>query len=254
MKRPVIKLPFGGFYESMWSREIDHCVDMLAEYEAEKEGEDGTAPELRINVRDYGSVLFDATDYSQAYRQIAEDYVQAFDGNVSREISVPLKLKFESMASPKYYNFETDRVFAFTTWKAMKALLKMSKKDKHTTLAKVIKERCTSYSGFHSWYPNDINVWLAKPFKDWDHNELEILMIACLVIAKIGDVQNEAFERMVESNCFDQAFDQAVDWNKFEAKRAELRADLVAEAQKTDPSYVVPPVWCQFTPDLFKET
>ena len=41
-----------------------------------------------------------------------------------------------------------------------------------------IKERFASYNGFISFYSNDINEWLVKPFPEWDLNELSSLFCA----------------------------------------------------------------------------
>lgn len=251
--RPVIKLPFPGFYESMLSYEIDRCAEQTAENEAEKDAE-RFAPELRLTAPDYADILFDVTDYGAAYRHVAREYVASLDTHLSHEFGFPLRLAFETMTSPREYNFDTDRVFAFTTHKALRAMFAMSKADGHKTLAKVIAERHTSRSGFVSFYDNELSAWLAKPLRTWDHNELETLLLACLDLAGIREqLSEDMLMAMSDSGDFDTAHDNAVDWTKFEAKAAERRADKVAELKAADPDYVPPAVRCPDTIDMFRK-
>lgn len=249
----LLKLPFAGFYESLWSSEVDHIAQSFAEYR-EVEERNERAPELRLDASEFSDILFRVTNYSAAYEHLARAYVESFDIAASRELGFKLNLKFESMTSPRFYNFETDRVFAYTSWRAIRAMLKASKAEKHETLARVIKERFTSYDGFLSHYSNDLARWLEKPLRDWDHNELETLLLAAIELsgADVREVEGRAYDISVESNDFDTAHDSAVDWQKFEAEVAELRADKEAEARKLDPDYVAPVERCPFTLDLFR--
>lgn len=253
MNRPIICLPFAGFYESIYSGEIDHCAEMQVYNEVEREGE--LASELRLDEREIADILFDVTDYSSAYLDIAREFVTSFDVFVSDELGVPLRLKMEKMESPREYNFATDRVFAFTTWKALDALRRMSKADGHATLAALIAKRFTSRSGFMSFYPNDLASWLAKPFRTWDHNELQTLLMACCKIKGLDrdTIEDAMLDSLRNAGDFDTAYEGAVDWPKFEERRDALRADKVQEQLELDPDYVAPPVRCAFTLDLFTD-
>ena len=57
---------------------------------------------------------------------------------------------------------------------------------------------------------------------------------------------------MSDSSDFNQAWDSAIDWNKYESKCAELRASKVADLQAADPDYVAPPERCPDTLDMFR--
>lgn len=247
-KTLLIKIPFPGLYESWLSHGIDREAEQTADNEAERDSE-RYAPELRIEAHEFADILFDVTNHSKAYARIASEYLEAFDYVASDEIGLPLSLKFESMTSPKFYNFETDRLFAFIPLKVVKALFALSKRDGHLRLTKVLLDNCTSYDGFWSHYSNDLAVWLAKPVAKWDHNELEMLLRAAL-----GDVERSELQYALEDRIgedFMTAHDNAVDWPKFEAKVADLRAEKEAELRADDPDYVPPPIRCDRTPDMF---
>lgn len=245
-----INLPFPGFYESIYSGEIDHAEEMEVEHVLEREREE-RAPELRLNSDEVYSILRDATDYAKAYDLIARDYVETFSRVVGDELGVELGLVFEEMTSPRYYNFETDRIFATIKDEAVAALFKMSAGNHHTILADVIRSRFTSYDGFHSHYSNDLRDWLSKPVAEWDHNELGTLLIACCKLKEI-DYREAVYYDIANGEGFYHAYTNSVAWEKVEADMNELRDDKIAEFKELNPDYVPPPERCPYTLDLFQ--
>lgn len=249
----IINLPFPGFYESELSYGLDREEEQWCEWQGEGDQEGRFAPELRITQNELAELVFECAHYSEGYRYLAEQYCAQFENDASEALGFTLGLEFESMESPRYYNFETDRVFAFIPARSIGKLFRMSRKEGHETLKRVIRERFTSYDGFLSHYPNGLDAWLSKRLRDWDHNELGTLLLACLSIAGFPprEIEREVIDHLYEGNDFYDAFDKAVDWRKLEAKREELRADKVAELQEQDPSYTPPEPRCEYTLDLF---
>lgn len=253
--RPSFNLPFPGFYDSILSQELDHNEEREIEHFEEQQSEDGIALELRLTGREIGDTWSDCMNYRDAHDYLARQYVAAFDHVASEILETKLGLAFEEMTSPHEYNFETDRVFAASTWRALRDLWRISKSDKHATLAKAIAERFTSYDGFISSYSNRLADWLDKPLRDWDHNELCTLLMACLAIKgeTPRDVEWAVFECMSDGDSdFWTATQNAMDWPAFESKLAELRADKEQELRAEDPDYVAP-YRCPDTLDMFPQ-
>ena len=251
---------FPGFYESWLSQEIDHVEEQESEWMAEKQtnGDDPDyfQPEhLRLEVDDFAELFFDCTDYSIVHLKMADLFSQGFDSFASGILGFDVGLKFESMASPKYYNYETDRLFVHIPLETLGRLFWISASEGHETLQKCLKERCTSYEGFHSYYSNDLQEWLAKPLDTWDHNEIAALLDAVIVAS-----DPEAFEDW--SNLYYAVFDGSeqyecvsagIDWEKLEAKTQEKRDELqeAYDAEHADDPYYVAPYRCSLTIDLF---
>jgi hypothetical protein len=235
----VIKLPFPGFYESWYSQAIDSEEESFAEHEAEyRQVEDGVPEERRLDAREICDILLDVTSYSLCYREIAKNYVQAFSVYLDEELDIKLPLEFETMSSPKYYNFETDRIFAYMPVEKIKELREMVDGLHYR---EVIEDRHTSRDGFSSFYSADLEYYLEKEDDEFDHNELETLLIAC-INTKLDpdhkqlldkgvreDWDREIFERMSDDS-FYQEWEAGVDWAKYEEKVAEKRADKAEEA------------------------
>lgn len=243
----IIQIPFSGFYESKWSGEVDGVEERETEYyESDRQAEDGVPPELRLTASEYFDILFQHTDYGAAYQKIARDYVYGFNQWLKGETDLDLGLTFESMSSPREYNFVTDRVFAHISPTSVKALFDRSVADNHERLRETIKERHTSRSGFCSYYSNDPDTWLGRDVLTWDHNEIETLLLA--VMPEDEEWEWSIFE-MLSEDCY-SAWSNAVDWPKVEAAIDDIREDKAKAI--ADPDYK-PLYRCPKTLDLFAD-
>lgn len=187
----LINLPFMGTYET--------ALGESANYEADRLAETMKNPDT----------VWDYFDSSEFLNIAARECVDVFNEYVSELYRGDPAMKFDSVTSPREYNFETDRVFAQISASWACGMLAVSSYNKHAELNRVILERFTSRSGFISNYSNDIKSWLARPVTEWDSNELGTLFIAFLSI-KAPDWQEvtdaRLIERVAESN-IQSAFD-----------------------------------------------
>lgn len=259
-----IQLPFAGFYNSIYSDAIDRQEESFIEWRCEENNGDSDSelcwPEaLRLSADKLQSILFDVTSYRDAYRALAESYVDAFSelAGEALGISAPelvkrwdydarrmvktrrmvdsLRLTFAAMESPREYNFQTDRVFANIPVSVVAKLWAISRAEGHVTLSRVASERHSGRDGFISFYSSDISDW--GPVKTWDHNQLETLLIAACEIAGFDwqDSDLGIYYAATDSEADYQAWDSAVDWQAFDVKRLEARAELYAAWLESDP-------------------
>lgn len=269
----TVNLPFPGFFESAYSGAVDHEESQWLEYHAEDNGETGhdyesSWPAPLSLANELGNIMWPHTNHRTAYRKIAESYVAAFDHLAGEAfgMTVPdtrskwtwtedgqsvvtpepyarpsIGMTFESMDSPREYNFTTDRVYGLVPLKTMREIFRRSKAENHETLAAVVRDTFTSYDGFASFYSPDLDSWLAKAgrLQDWDHNELGTLLIAGLQMAgeTFGEGSVYDYEspesRLYESAVGDEgamyAWESSVDWPAFEAARIEARGEKLAD-------------------------
>lgn len=209
-----INIPFFGFYESIYDSEMDSVVERESEYLQEY------YDLSRFESCDVFDALHSNCNWEQIRQEIIKDYISAFNSSFESECSIDLGLDSVVMESPSEYNFTTDRLFSNISDEKIKELYNASKENKHVELAKIIKEKFTSYDGFISFYPNDINSWIEKGFKNWDSNELGALLLAILAINDIDRDEFE-FDMMESENLFEDisnAVSNTIDWHKVEAK------------------------------------
>jgi hypothetical protein len=195
----ITTIPFAGFYNSIWSDGIDRAEEMYLE---NLEQEDG------VKIEASSDAIWRAADYGAMHNYVARKYVDYLNDSIKDEFDLDLDLKFESMQSPREYNFETDRIFCYISDENLRKLRSFVPEDE---LRLAIKTRFTSRSGFISSYPNNLDDWDADP-TTWDHNEIGTLFVALL--GESGDWEMDILGQMHEE--FDRAFQEGVDWAKFD--------------------------------------
>jgi hypothetical protein len=264
VKTPLlVEIPFfPGFYGSDLSDSLDREEEQWIEYEAaHRQEEEGIPPELRLDEEELGELVFKHMDYGCAHRSLAKDYAATLDYVATDRLGFKTGITFESMSSPREYNFATDRLFVHMPRATIARLFRESRKEDHATLLSVIKERHTSRSGFISFYRAELREWLSKPLSQWDHNELGTLFLAAVrrEEADAGVDRRdfyEGWEADIRENMnedFDRAFENGMNWTGLEADVKELRAEKEEDLRRLDPDYVAPPVRCPATLDLFRD-
>lgn len=231
---------FPGFYYSYLAQELEHVEDREAEWLADREIENGIHEAERLSKEDFADLLWKHADYQTAHTTLAKDYAETFLWFASETLGFDLGGSFESMTSPRFYNFETDRVFLELPEATVLKLFQMSAEAAHLPLTDFLKANFTSYDGFISHYSNDINDWLEKPLVDWDHNEVGALLSAVLQARLEADFETfdefafRIFENMFESEVFYTAFSEAVDWEGLEYYAEGLRTERREELEEDD--------------------
>lgn len=235
----VANLPFfPGFYESILSGIMDSAVESEADNLVEKESYAEYYPEtyfpdeLRLDHSD----LWDSVSYGDAYREIAQDYCEAFDQWAQDNLATPVNsFVFESMTSPREYNFETDRLFVTIPLAVMETLAKGVDVAK---LQETIERRHKSRSGFISFYADDLESWqdkIADGIESLDHNELGTILCAAIAphIDNDSDWQWQLCESLMENDY--QYLDKHCDWQGYETACQYERANKLAKIICEDP-------------------
>lgn len=250
-KTIITRLPFAGFYESHYSGEIDQQESQFVEYEvSDRQAENGIPADLRLNETELYELLFRHTQYRVAYRMVAEWYVQGFNAVMKSEHDLDLRLTFESMDSPREYNFTTDRIYAHIPVSVVRKLWAISKAESHVRLKARIAESFTSRDGFHSYYANGLRDEWLNPVTEYDHNQLCTLIEAVTDFEQLDRDDLHFYYATFGDDGGYQAWESAVDWPAFEAACEELRQEKLDELQDEMPDYVLP-YRCPETADLF---
>lgn len=152
-------VPFSGFYSSFHDACLDATLGSMF-----SDRETGCYPNKDLLDAAYGAVM-----WGHVHHQYASHYCQEFAHEYK------LSLSFESLQSPKYYNFETDRILATIDEDEVRRLFEEVDPDDLTAIA---KERFTSCDGFISFYDPDWHTWGGV--LEWDCNQVGTLLLAWL--------------------------------------------------------------------------
>lgn len=151
----AVIIPFTGFYDSLHSSLIDDAETQLF-------SDDSGTVNATLWERFYR-----VCGYQHARTEYAKAYAEAF----TEKIELPLA--FESLQSPKEYNFTTDRIFCNID---DATVTKLYTETNTPTLRTVAAQNHTSRDGFSSFYSPDIDTW--GDVGTWDHNQLTTLLEA----------------------------------------------------------------------------
>ena len=175
----ISTIPFSGFYNSIHDSEIDSYIEQEQEY-AEDQNE---------------KLYFDpdSLNYSGIYTGYAKAYTSEFIKLINYETGITLDAKFESLESPREYNFTTDRIFIeFDNLKPICDLFAWINSNHAGALNKYISEHFSSYDGFISYYPNNLEAW-PTDLNEWDYNQIGALFGALFEIFDESD-EKQIFE------------------------------------------------------------
>ena len=154
----IVRIPFDGFYESASSQYIDDVAEAL--FQINDQGE--------VNW-DLSLKAIDHFKWGAANKWYAKEYAYCF-GQVH-----DIVLEFESLDSPMFYNYSTDRIFVSIEISELEDLFIDTPSEMLTEFA---KDMFTSRSGFASHYDPNWRQW--GDLIDWDHNQLYCLLLAYL--------------------------------------------------------------------------
>lgn len=160
--------------------------------------------ELQLFKGFYGSILGDSIDteiqteleyigktYEQAsiktdYNLLAKDLFDFAKYEYLSEFNFLSELAFESLESPKYYNYTNDKIYftcdldkeLFKTW-----LIELISEgeDLFKAIANEIEERHTSCSGFISFHSNDHKEWIKDLLELDLENEKTLYKLSFIV-------------------------------------------------------------------------
>lgn len=167
----IAQIPFSGFYHSLHDMALDDALDMAV---SDSSGE----PNADLHER-----AFDAIDWGHAHSEYAKAYAENFLSEFG------IRGAFESMHSPREYNFTTDRIFITLADDELQRVYDATPAE---TLASCAREMFTSRDGFASFYSPDVDDW--GDLDEWDHNQ-----IFCLINAYVLDKrQGEEFDSDAE--------------------------------------------------------
>lgn len=163
-----------GFYESIASEKAEEIAfrNFVNEKNIQDNPETGWMDKPDDMTEEEQNEFWDVF-YPKVIKDIREDVAKDYIHYLSNELGLPME--FESISSPAYYNFTTDRLFVDVP---ENELIHFYNRVKPEILAEMIKERHTSGPGFDSYYENDINHPSWQDPALYDHNQWETVIDA----------------------------------------------------------------------------
>ena len=176
-----IQLPFfPGFYESDLENSDTAYWAIKEELQYYREECDTPCPELTEDDLDF--------DYKGYEEDVRNAWVEAFRDRLPEFV---LSLENVEMTSPRYYNFETDRLWGDVELRddwmdEMRHFIALN----YDWLQKRIKDDWTSYDGFCSFMENDVDKWAEHLFDEMDERYIST-MIGYMMYRENKEIRND---------------------------------------------------------------
>ena len=182
--RISIELPFfPGFYES-------DLENSDTSYWAIKEELEYYQNDLADEHPEYKHLTEDDLDFDyRAYeKEVIDGFISGFADHTPDFVE---SVEFDEMVSPKYYNFSTDKIYAFVEladdWKdKVRAFMC----ENYDWLQQRIHDDWTSYDGFMSFMENDIDEWDKMLFEEEDARYISTI-IGYMMYRENKEIRND---------------------------------------------------------------
>jgi hypothetical protein len=124
----IIRVPFQGFYNTLLQDDLDTQVE-------------------------YYNLDEESINWLATREAVAEEYAKEWLHQKG------LWGKFDSLVSPREYNFDTDALLIKFTPAALLEIKTDALRDNHGEFQGWVLENCKSYGGFFSYLPHNLNEW-----------------------------------------------------------------------------------------------
>ena len=133
--KTLVKIPFSGFYNSIH----DSAIDIALEYEAECYTDSGKASDIILDV-------LNVHHYDKIREELSKVFVEGVNELFWYEYDINLDLKFDSLKSPKFYNYSTDEIYCYVDNDKINELVALL--DNENDFIEVLKNKYQSCDGF----------------------------------------------------------------------------------------------------------
>jgi hypothetical protein len=168
MTKLAIKIPFEGFYESTHQAILDDWLEYEQDVLMTEKGK------TLEQVQELAESFAENIDWKAVHLAYAKKYVETFNEFVANETRIKLNAEFIELTSPREYNFSTDCIYANVDTNIFKAIPRLSRFNA-TKWAEFVKAEYTSYDGFFSFYPSNVNEWPVD-IAEWGEARLGSLL------------------------------------------------------------------------------
>ena len=133
--KTLVKISFSGFYNSIH----DSIIDSALEYEAECYADSEKANDIILDV-------LNINHYDKIREELSKVFVEGVNELFWYEYDINLDLEFDSLKSPRFYNYSTDEIYCYIDNDKINELVALL--DNENDFIEVLKDKYKSRDGF----------------------------------------------------------------------------------------------------------
>ena len=131
----LVKIPFSGFYNSVH----DSIIDSALEYQSKCYADSDKANNIILD-------LLNINHYNKIREELSKVFVEGINELFWYEYDIKLDLEFDSLKSPKFYNYSTDEIYCYIDNDKINELVTLL--DNENDFVEVLKDKYKSRDGF----------------------------------------------------------------------------------------------------------
>ena len=182
---------FNGFYNTLFENILDNAVDNQIEYYNEQNGTN-----LSYDNFDF--------DFTTIQNKICIDAVSKIEEKLN-EIGINCTINFETLVSPREYNFSNDSINIEINFKKFSRVIEILEQN-YDSFSQYIKEHYTSRDGFvssHSSYASD---WIKDLRENPENETHKVGAVLDFILHEIEEYNDECLYFDLCENCYEINF------------------------------------------------
>ena len=178
---------FNGFYNTLFDDILDNAVDNQIEYYNEQNGTD-----LNYDNFDF--------DFITLQNEICKDAISKVEDKLN-EIGINCSIKYETLISPRDYNFINDSINIEINFKKFSQVVEILEQN-YDSFSKYIKDNYTSRDGFISSYSNYSSDWIEDLKNDAENEDHKVGAVLDFILQEIEEYNDECLYFELCENCY----------------------------------------------------
>ena len=178
---------FNGFYNTLFENILDNAVDNQIEYYNEQNESD-----LNYDNFNFGFITIK--------NEICKDAVSKIEEKLN-EIGINCTINFETLVSPREYNFSNDSINIEINFKKFSRVIEILEQN-YDSFSQYIKEHYTSRDGFvssHSSYASD---WIKDLRENPENETHKVGAVLDFILHEIEEYNDECLYFDLCENCY----------------------------------------------------
>ena len=172
MKAQTFLPIFNGFYNTLFENILDNAVDNQIEYYNEQNG-------TELNYDDFNF------DFITLKNEICKDSVSKIEEKLN-EIGINCTINFETLISPRGYNFSNDSINIEINFKKFSQVIEILEQN-YDLFTQYIKDNYTSRDGFISSYSSYASDWIKDLREDASNETHKVGAVLDFILQEVEE-------------------------------------------------------------------
>ena len=167
---------FNGFYNTLFEDLIDNSVDNAIEYHNEQNNTNLVYDDFNF-------------DFASIQNEICKDAVSKVEDKLN-EIGINCTINFETLVSPREYNFYNDSINIEINFKKFSQVIEILEQN-FDLFTQYIKDNYTSCSGFISSHSNHSSEWIEDLKNDAENETHKVGAALDFILQEVEEYKDE---------------------------------------------------------------